>query len=190
MRAFIAIELPKNIKDLLAGLQEGLKKSGADVKWVAPENIHLTLKFLGELDDETLEKIKKIVEIVAAKNNNYKISLSSLGAFPKIDYPRVIWAGLEKGTAETEKIAKELEERIEKFGIPKEDRAFSCHITLGRARPSLNREKLIRELKNSQEGFAKKALEFEAAKITLFKSTLNPKGASYETLKEASLKTT
>ena len=190
MRTFIAIELPKNIREALGKLQEQLKKSEADVKWVTPDNIHLTLKFLGEVDDDKIEKINKIIDSVCAENNTYKIYISSLGAFPRIDYLRVIWAGVEKGDSETKKIAKELEEKIEKIGIPREARPFSSHITLGRTRSALNREKLVKELKSMQEAFEKEDLEFSVSKVTLFKSTLTPKGPAYEVLKEANLKTT
>jgi 2'-5' RNA ligase len=189
MRTFIAIELPKNIKDALASLQEQLKVSGADVKWVAPENIHLTLKFLGEIDDTKLNKVIKILEDTAVDKTPFQIRISSIGAFPKINFPRVIWAGIDKGDNETKEIAKELEERIAKIGIPKEGRAFSSHITIGRLRSTLNREKLIKDLGMMSYNFGDKNLaEFGVTKITLLKSTLTPGGPIYEILKEAHLK--
>jgi len=189
MRAFIAIELPDKIKNSLKSLQEQLKKAEADVKWVTPENIHLTLKFLGEVDDEKLKRISMAIEEAACENNSYKIGIHSLGAFPKMDYLRVLWVGAEEGDAETRKIAQNLEEKITKIGIPKEARPFSSHITIGRIRSTLNRERLVRELKTLQENFGKENLEFCASEITLFKSTLTPKGPLYEVLKKASLKT-
>lgn len=189
MRVFIAIELPDKIKNSLENLQEQLKKTEADVKWVTPKNIHLTLKFLGEVDDEKLERISKAIEEAAQENQSYKIHIHSLGAFPKIDYLKVLWVGAEEGDAETKKIAKNLEEKIMKIGIPKEGRPFSSHITIGRIRSTLNRERLVKELKNLQETFGKENLEFCASKITLFKSTLTPKGPIYEVLKKVSLKT-
>lgn len=188
MRIFIAVELPKEIRDSLGRLQDELKKSGADVKWVAPDNIHLTLKFLGEVDDEKLDKIIQIIEEVASTNSVYQINITSLGAFPKIDYLRVIWVGVKEGDEQTKKIAKDLEEKIAKAGIPKEDRPFSSHITLCRTRSTLNREKLVENLKNIRENFGKENLHFSVSKITLFKSTLTLKGPIYEVLKEASLK--
>lgn len=189
MRTFIAIELPKDIRGSLGKLQEQLKESEADVKWVIPDNIHLTLKFLGETGDERLERIKKAIEEVARENHPYKISIHSLGAFPKINYLRVIWVGTEDGGAETKIIAKTLEEKIMKIGIPKEGRPFSSHITIGRTRSTQNRERLIKKLKNLQESFGKENLEFSVSKITLFKSTLTPKGPIYEVLQRVSLKT-
>lgn len=116
----------------------------------------------------------------------------SVGAFPKIDTPRVIWIGVDKGDKEAKKIAKELEEKLQKLGIPGEERGFSAHITLGRTRSILGREKLTQALKTGMDrlfGEHPGLLEFAVTKITLFKSTLTPKGPVYEALKEANLKT-
>jgi len=190
MRTFIAIELPGKIKDFLSRTQERLKTSAADVKWVEPENIHLTLKFLGEIDDKKLNKILLIIEDLANGRDTFSMRLSSIGAFPKIDFPRVIWVGIDKGERETEEIARGLEEKIAKIGIPKENRPFSSHITIGRTRSTLNREKLVQELFKLRDGFGRENLEFPVTKITLFKSTLTPAGPNYQVLKEASLKTT
>jgi 2'-5' RNA ligase len=189
MRTFIAIELPQEIKDALGRLQGQLKASGADVKWVAPNNIHLTLKFLGEIDDSQLDGVKRIIEDVAKSQSCFSIHLSSLGAFPKINFPRVIWVGFSEGDTETKEIAKELEERIAKVGIPKETRPFSSHITIGRVRSALNREKLIQSLQAIANDFDRQSLFCIVTKVTLFKSTLTPQGPIYEILKEANLKT-
>lgn len=188
MRTFIAIELPQEIKDSLSNLQGQLKASGADAKWVEPQNIHLTLKFLGERDVKLIEKIIQILEGVAEEKKSFQIRISSLGAFPKPNAPRVIWVGVDKGDSETKEIAKELEEKIAKIGIPKENRPFSSHITIGRIRSALNRERLVQDLNNLQHKFGQETLEFLVTKITLFKSTLTPKGPIYEVLKEANLK--
>ena len=206
MRTFIAIELPKEIKDALASLQKQLITSGADVKWVKPENIHLTLKFLGERDDKKLEKIAAILEEVAKNKNVFAAGISSIGAFPGLSAPRIIWIGIGKGDSETKEIVRELEEKIALIGIPKETKPFSSHITIGRTRSNLNREKLVQAMndlagKFGQENLALhkslagqsadycSGLEFLVTKITLFKSTLTPKGPIYEILKEGSLKT-
>jgi 2'-5' RNA ligase len=188
MRAFIAIELPKELREFLSRMQDQLKTSGGDIKWVAPDNIHLTLKFLGEIDDEKFAKIVKIIEGVTKETLPFPMRISSIGAFPKIDYPRVIWTGVDKGDKEAKQIVKELEAKIEKLGIPKEERAFSSHITIGRTRSNLNREKLVAELKNLENKPGGENLEFSVTKITLFKSTLTPKGPIYEVLQEANLK--
>ena len=185
MRAFIAIELSPDLKKHLASLEEQLKSSGADVKWVKPENIHLTLKFLGEIDEKQLGEIAKIIQNTADKNKRFFIRLASPGAFPDINFPRVVWIGIEKGDPETKEIAKILEEEIAKVGIPQENRPFSSHITLGRVRSGLNREKLVKNLDNLASKPPEDSPEFLVTKITLFKSTLTPGGPIYEALKEA-----
>jgi len=188
MRLFIAIELPRKTRDALAALQSELKESGADVKWVAPENIHLTLKFIGETNEADLKNILRAMEETAKGHCAFTMRAASCGAFPNINSPRVIWVGLSKGSEETKQIAEGLEVKLAAVGIPKEERPFSSHITLGRTRSSLNRDKLVDSLKILEEKLPEE--EFMVTKITLFKSTLTPKGAVYEALQEASLKTT
>lgn len=189
MRTFIAISLPKEIKELLSRLQEKLKASQADVKWVSPENIHLTLKFLGEIDDKELNKVSGILEDITKDKNSFYMRIASVGAFPKTNSPRVIWVGIDKGDEETKEIARELEEKITPLGIPKEDRPFTSHLTIGRTKSSLNRESLVQLLKSTARDFGSHPLEFPVTKLTLFQSILTPKGPIYERLKEVNLKT-
>lgn len=186
MRTFIAIELPKEIKEALAKLQGQLKASSADVKWVEPENIHLTLKFLGERDDKRVEKIKEILGEVAKEKKAFPLCLKGLGAFPKLEFPRVVWVGTDKGETEAKVIAAELEEKICRLGIPKEERPFSGHITLGRVRSPKNKEQLIQAIKN----LAFDCQEFMVKEIVLLKSTLTSQGPIYEPLQKATLQTT
>jgi 2'-5' RNA ligase len=190
MRTFIAIELPQEIKNVLLKLQEQLKTSQADVKWVNPQNIHLTLKFLGEVDEKKLEEIGEILEALKTAVGPFYIRLSSVGAFPKIDYPRVVWVGIDKGDNETKEIAGLLEAKIAKLDIPAEDRPFSSHITIGRVKSGLNRGRLVKNLNDSLNQFGQENVEFQVRKIVLFKSTLTPKGPIYEILKDVSLTTT
>ncbi|MCX5707475.1 MAG: RNA 2',3'-cyclic phosphodiesterase [Candidatus Omnitrophica bacterium] len=182
MRAFIAIELPQEIKDVLAKLQAKLKLAGADVKWVEPKNIHLTLKFLGEIDEQAQKRITAKLEEISSAHQEFVISLSSCGAFPSINSPRVIWAGIEQGDKEVSAIAEVIETQLESIGIPKETREFSSHITLGRTRSSKNRHELAQAL--SELSLKPLKNQFPASKITLFKSTLTPRGPIYETLQE------
>lgn len=187
MRTFIAIELTKAIKDYLSKLQNELKTSQVDVNWVLPQNIHLTLKFLGEIDSYQLTDIIKIIEDIASDKTSFPIQISALGAFQKISFPRIIWAGIDKGDVETKIIAQELIDGLSKIGFAPEDRPFSTHITLGRVRSSKNREKLAQKL-NELQNSLNKNMEFTVDKITLFKSTLTPQGPIYEIIKEISLR--
>ena len=189
MRIFIAIPLPASTKAFLKGIQEQLKESGSDVKWVETENIHLTLKFLGEAADDQLSKAALILEEVAKDTPSFAIGVSSLGAFPRISSPRIIWAGVDKGAKEAGDIAKTLEERLSLIGIPKEERGFSAHITIGRTRSGLNLGRLSKALEEISLSEERQGQEFTAARITLFQSTLTPKGPIYAAIKEADLAT-
>lgn len=189
MRAFIAIELPPQIKESLGRLQEQLKLSGADVKWVNPQNIHLTLKFLGERDDKKIAAIKDILEEAVKNKTAFEAGIGSLGAFPKTDAPRVIWVGIGKGEEQIKEIAEELDTLISRTGIPKVDRAYAAHITLGRTRSGRNQEGLARQIKELAQSIAAGNLEFAVAGLTLFESTLTPSGPVYKVQKVAGLKT-
>ncbi len=188
MRAFIAIDLPKEIKDYLSLLEAKLKQSEADVKWVAPINIHLTLKFLGDIDEKKISQIIQILEEISLKQTQFILELSSIGAFPNIKSPRIIWIGVTTGNSEVKQIVANLETRIEKIGIAKENKPFTSHVTIGRVKSNLNREKLTQSLtiittESNNES------QFVVKKLILFKSTLTPKGPIYEAVKETSLKT-
>jgi len=189
MRAFIAIELPEDIRSALAALQEKLKTSGADVKWVEPQNIHLTLKFLGEIGDELKNKVCEALSCVAADNPPFAATINLIGGFPNIDYPRVIWVGIAEGDTQVKKIARELEDRLSKLGIAKEEHHFSSHITIGRVRSPSARKNLARSISGQAEYLSKENLVFDISKLTLFKSSLSPKGPLYEAQKEENLKT-
>lgn len=189
MRSFIAIELPDKIKTFLSCLQEKLKRTASDVKWVEPRNIHLTLKFLGEIPESKLPEITAAVQDIAQTKSSFVMRLAFLGAFPNIKSCRVIWVGIDKGDTESKEIALAMEEKLQKSGIPGEERKFSSHITLGRARGAKNRQGLIELLDTLAGSLSRENLEFEVKKLTLFKSTLTPQGPVYETVKFASLKT-
>ncbi len=183
VRAFIALELAPEIQQQLAEVQEKLKKSGADVKWVRPEGIHLTLKFLGNVGLELIEEIKKTIAQLVTKHRSFTLQLSQVGAFPKIEYPRVVWVGIEQGKEQTVKLAQDLEQHLLKLGFPPEKRSFKAHLTLGRVRSARNRN----QLKQLILATTLTAKTMPAKTIILFRSTLTPQGAVYQPLYEANL---
>lgn len=184
MRAFIGIDLPEDIQKYLKSIQELLKKSRDDVKWIEPGNIHLTLKFLGEITQEQAQEIKTILEDLACKFMSLELQLRELGAFPKLDFARILWVGLDDKTGSLKKIARDLDTSLTKLGIPKEDKTFSAHITLGRIKnhkKDLKLQELLRKNKIQN-------LSFVFKEITFFKSTLSSSGPVYEALYRISLK--
>ena len=187
MRLFIAIDLSPEFKQELARLQSELKKSNADVKWVEPENVHLTLKFLGEVTKEYADKVKKVLDSVASQFKSFEISLSGIGAFPKLDYPRVVWVGIAKGKDQAKKISEKLDEELSKLGFAKEEREFAAHLTIGRVRSAKNKESLKTNILSLDPGPLPLAPQ-QVSTINLYQSTLTPKGPIYTCLYQALLK--
>ncbi|MFA4854491.1 MAG: RNA 2',3'-cyclic phosphodiesterase [Candidatus Omnitrophota bacterium] len=184
MRAFIAIELPASIKDALSKIQDELKAVLPKVNWVKPQNLHLTLKFLGEISPGQLDAIKHIITEVSQGTAVFKIKLDDLGVFPDLRQARTIWIGINQDTI-AKQIAGLLETKVAGIGIAKEKREFSSHITIGRIKIPLNPVDLERELKKAKNDVVYANMEFNTGGITLFKSVLGPAGAAYTVLKEA-----
>lgn len=179
IRTFIAIELNKETHSELSLLQAALKKSDADVKWAEPELIHLTLKFLGYIGDAKVKEVQKILSEVIKNLKPFVLSLKGIGAFPKLDYPRVIWVGVDEGKDEASQLARDLEDKLEKIGILKEDREFHPHITLGRVKSPKNKDRLKSIIETTKfEPSSKIAVDH----LTLFKSQLTPQGPIYTPL--------
>lgn len=186
IRSFIAIELDETVQETIATIEEELKKTGADVKWVKPRHIHLTLKFLGSIPFDQAESILAVIQTVAQSHSSFSFQLTRLGAFPKMENPRVIWLGIEEGKEQIRKIVLSLEEKLEKVGFKKEEREFDPHVTIGRVRSPLNRFALSKAMKEIRIA---PAISQAVTQITLFKSALTPQGPLYEALKRISLKT-
>ncbi len=184
MRAFIAIELSPEINDSLSQIQSHLKYSEADVKWIETGNIHLTLKFLGDITEEKCAKIRSILDAISGSTKPFEISIKDIGAFPNINYPRVIWVGLDKGTAESKAFAENIVEELLKIGFQKEPRPFAPHLTIGRVRSPKNKEVLKEKIGNCQLPITK---SHSVVSVVLFESKLSPKGPTYTKLHEARL---
>jgi RNA 2',3'-cyclic 3'-phosphodiesterase len=177
MRVFIAVDLPNEIRQELAELERQLKPSTDTARWVAPESIHITLKFIGEVPEKRVEDVDAALTGLTWKP--FTITVRGVGFFPGNRSPRVFWAGMEAPTMQD--LAVELDSRMERLGFDKEKRAFRPHITLARARDS----RIDSSLVTASSEFAEHEFgSFTVDRIFLFKSTLNPGGAIYERLKE------
>jgi 2'-5' RNA ligase len=191
MRTFIAIDLNNENKALLAKLQAELKHAQADIKWVDPDNIHLTLKFLGEVTEEYIGKVKESLDKATAGSKPFELSLSGIGAFPNLNYARVIWVGVEKGKKETEEIAKKIEEALCGLGFPKEGRPFAAHLTIGRVRSGKNKEALRDKITDCPCLAGRQGLLIadcqKVSSITLYQSQLTPQGPFYTPLHKVTL---
>ncbi|MBU1133375.1 MAG: RNA 2',3'-cyclic phosphodiesterase [Candidatus Omnitrophica bacterium] len=181
MRVFIAIKLPANIKDELRQIEADLGKCNLAVKWVDPQNMHLTLKFLGKVAEEKIEEIKKIIEDVAAQFNPFVVNFKEFGFFPNERRPRIFFISTDKED-KLKNISVVLEKRLEKIGFKPEFR-FKSHITLARFKETKNIDCLKREVENItiEETFPVK-------EITLVKSTLTKSGPIYEEIFNAQMR--
>jgi 2'-5' RNA ligase len=180
LRSFIAIELPREIKENIDKGTEGLKSTGADVKWVKADNLHLTLKFLGNTPERYLHNIKDRLESVAKLHNKFDIRISGVGVFPNTKNLRVVWIGI-KDSEMILKLQRDIDESLKEFGFEIEDREFKPHLTIGRVRSHKNKDILIKELATL------KTVDFgkiEVKSIALMKSELKPTGAEYFTMSE------
>lgn len=179
IRAFLAIDLPASLRPGLAWVQEELKKSGADVRWVPVGNIHLTLKFFGNVPDAEIEPLALAAREVAAGQAPFQLQVTAAGAFPSIKSPRVIWLGIGGEVMPLTQFYHRLEKAFAALGHLPEDRAFNPHLTLGRVKSPEGRHRLTKILEKLP---ALDGPPFQVNEIILFKSTLTPQGSTYTPL--------
>jgi 2'-5' RNA ligase len=188
IRSFIAVELPPELKQALASLQTKLKPDNPTVKWVNPANIHLTLKFLGDVDVAITSKITAALEEAVKGTPPFDIEASKLGVFPNMNRIQIIWVGLYGDLPKLSQLQKRIEESLEPLGFPPEGRPFTPHLTLARvrdfARPE-DRQKLGQLISNASfEG--KYTIPVNA--VYLMKSQLTREGAIYTKISAITLK--
>jgi len=188
IRAFIAIDLPADIHKRLDEVIARLRKTLEDipVRWVQGDNIHLTLKFLGDVSVANVDMIKSVLQIESARHPTFEVSVGGIGAFPTPHRPRVIWIGVE-APAELSVLQVGIENEMARLGYPREDRQFSPHLTLGRVSrnaSSADIHAIAKALDSNKVGFLGVAT---VAEICFYKSTLNPSGAVYTRLYAAPL---
>lgn len=189
IRTFIAIELTEELKTALRRTQEDLAEEvpSRSVRWVQPNGIHLTLKFLGDTPEEKVEAVQKALAEVAAQAQPFVFSLSGLGCFPNTRQPRVVWVGLQEPTGTLVRLQQAVEGHVAPLGFPTEKRPFSPHLTLGRVQQYASKSdvrKVGEVVVASDVGVLG---EMAATVVSYIKSDLRPSGAVYTTLFEAEL---
>ncbi|MCD6082564.1 RNA 2',3'-cyclic phosphodiesterase [Candidatus Aerophobetes bacterium] len=184
MRVFIAIELPEAVKMKIAQVQERLKKTKDRIRWVEPSIIHLTLKFLGEISEKDLEKVKEAAEKAVKSFAPFSFEVEGVGAFPSSSSPRVIWMGVGEGKDVLTRLATQIEEELVRCGFGR-DKRWIPHLTMGRVRSLEEREKLASLIQRERDAEAGKV---RVEKVSIFKSRLTPKGPVYTVLKHILLK--
>ena len=184
MRAFVAIALPEEVRAALTGLQRQLATSGADVKWASPDQLHLTLRFLGDITQEQRDAVEHLLATVAVTRPPFPIRLEGVGAFPSIASPRVVWVAVREGRTSLLELAGALEEGIRALGCSAEERPFAAHVTLGRVR-SPRRRTILTERLRTAAWSPPSAWPVDA--VRLYQSVLSPAGPHYTVLADVPL---
>jgi len=178
-RLFTAIPLPPDIRHSIAGVIEELSGAVDGVRWVPEENLHITLRFLGDCTPDTIPKMAEAMR-KAARHLPAVVRIGGVGGFPSVRSARVVWVGVEDLTGAVEKVYNVLDKGAEKCGFSRERRGYRPHITIGRSR-----RKPVSIPEDMVAGFAADTIEMEAGAIVLFRSRISSTGASYSVVETA-----
>ncbi len=184
VRTFVAVLLADELKSRISEVQRQAKKLAPDVKWVEPENFHITLKFLGNIRECALDDVFSAVEDAAKSYPKFEVSVGGLGTFPNVKNARVVWVGIEAGHEKLAALASAIDVRLAELGFPQEDRDFKSHITIGRVKSKKHLGALaqgIEKIKADNLGTQK------VSSIAVMQSTLRPEGPVYSPLRVVDL---
>mgnify|MGYP001570540277 CR=1 FL=1 len=187
IRAFIACDIPEALLEKISSIQDKLKGLDAEVGWIKIRGIHITLKFLGDIEQEIIEKVADVIAEATTGQPPFEICIKGSGAFPTLKNPRVVWIGVEDLNKGLMHIQQALDGGLKALGFEPEEREFRPHLTLGRIKGAKGKERLssaVSRLKDIEIG------SFTLDRVTLYKSELKPTGAVYTKLKELKLQKT
>jgi len=175
MRSFIAIDLPTDIKEAISGVIRDLSAGASGIRWVPVENIHLTLKFLGEVKEDLVPTIEKQLRLSAERHQVFNIAVKGAGAFPNLRSPNVLWIGIEASVG-LSSLFSDIDAGMSGLGFEPETRHFSPHLTIGRVRDKNGMEPAIRGLSTYKDTIFG---TIDVQEIRLMKSVLKPAGSEY-----------
>jgi len=179
IRTFIAIKLPDHVIRRLSEIQQDLKKHGLRIKWSRPENIHLTLKFLGDIYPDDVGPVCRVVDASVKGFTSISLCAVGVGFFPGIRRPRILWTGISGQTDLLEKLHKAIDSGLSFLGFAKDGRRFTGHLTLGRFKGRPDSEPLIDIMKTYADTVSD---EFSVDAVSVYKSDLKPSGPIYTNL--------
>ena len=186
IRSFIAIDLPPAFLEAIGSLQDELKVGTKGIRWVRSGNIHLTLKFLGDVPEGLLDELGDILASVCKGHAPFELSMGKLGGFPNIERPRVIWLGLVGELEKLDVLKQEIEKGCSSAGLPREKRSFHPHLTLGRVKDWRKASATLADLFSRTKAVT--ADTFTVNAVHLYRSDLTRDGAVYTKLKSFPLK--
>lgn len=176
MRAFIAIPIPQDIKEVAADVRSSLEKTGADVKWVEQDNYHITMKFLGEIDQQIANNINAHLNTICENYRSFVLKVRGIGFFPNANQPRVIWLGINGELEKANLLGERIDTYLTEEGFEPE-RKRSFHLTLGRIRSKKGQKELLDEANKLNKLI--KSRTFVVNKIDFMESKLSSQGPSY-----------
>jgi len=184
IRAFIACEIPESVLENVSKAQEGLMRLDSDASWTRVSGIHITLKFLGDIEEGYIDRVAAVIEGASKGQSPFEISIKGSGAFPNLKNPRVVWIGVEDETKGLTHLQQPLDDGLKALGFEPDEREFRPHLTLGRVKGTIGKERLssaVSGLKDIEIG------SFTVDRVILYKSELKPAGAVYTKLMETKL---
>ena len=184
IRTFIAIEIPPHIKKEISEIQRHLMVRDTRISWPKPDNIHITLKFLGDVDASAIAPIARVVEEAVEQIPPFNVKIGGVGTFPSGSKPRVLWIGAKSEDSLLVKCAESIDSNLGELGYEKETRAFRAHLTLGRVKSQFKIDEVLERLNESRDF---ECDDFRASEITVVQSTLHASGAIYTPLKRIRL---
>lgn len=190
LRAFVAVELPLEIRQNVQHATSNLRRdTGSLIRWVAMENMHLTLKFLGDIPSANVEVVTQMIHAQADSFNCFDIQLTGIGSFPSPKRPRVIYIGIQAPAA-LETFQRQLESATRRLGYDPEERAFAPHLTIGRVRQHVRADEQQRLRRALEESTIDSLGTARVNSVHLYKSDLKPNGPIYTKLYSANLRKT
>ncbi len=187
VRAFVAVNLSEPVRAALAEAQGRLRQVPADVSWTRPANIHVTLKFLGEMGESGVERVGRALERAAAPHAPFTAGVGGFGVFPPKGPPRVLWAGVAEGAEALVSLQGAVERALAALGFPREGRPYRPHCTLGRVRSPRNAAALVEAAAGLGDGLLGTVT---VDHIDLMQSQLHPAGSIYTVLRSIPLRGT
>jgi len=179
IRTFVAVPIDKEIRQRISEVQERVKKLTRNVKWVEPDNFHVTLKFLGNVPEDQVPQISAALDEVSSKVPAFALSVKGIGAFPKLERARVVWIGIEEGREELIRLAREVEESLSRLRFEKENKPFKAHITIGRVKEGKPADGLAEGIREIDAGDLGRQ---NVSSVVLMRSELKPDGPVYSPL--------
>ncbi len=183
MRTFIAIDIPRSVKKKIEANTRKARSNFPELKWVEPHNLHITLKFLGEVQERRISEIEAGLKEVASKFSPFELQIGPPDSFDAGGAVRVLWLSIEKGGDLLTELANEVENQLARMGFPREKRPFQAHLTIARSRRSGPKVRFSM-LNLPRESFP----PFTVREIIIYKSTLTPSGPIYEKIKVIGLR--